>query len=156
MKMQKRLSLHDLERLRREARRLKKTSGVPLHTALDSIANRESFPNWSLLAKAAKATVVLQSASAKSRFTGLTDAEVAEVLADWFRAHHTEAVDESPYDSAEGGYLWPTLELGDIEPILAGEFPEASEEAVVLAAEELDSEGPWMDPEFMRKLNDEV
>lgn len=40
------------ERLRREAKSLARETGVPLHKALDTIAGRQGFANWSLLAKA--------------------------------------------------------------------------------------------------------
>lgn len=37
-------------RLKREAKSLARTGGIPLHDALDRIAAREGFPRWSLLA----------------------------------------------------------------------------------------------------------
>lgn len=45
-------TLAQRERLRREAKVLAREAGVPLHKALDTIAGRQGFANWSLLAKA--------------------------------------------------------------------------------------------------------
>lgn len=43
-------------RLKRQARILSRTKGIPLHEALDRIAAKEGFPRWSLLAAHMSAT----------------------------------------------------------------------------------------------------
>ncbi|MGN6538509.1 MAG: DNA helicase [Mesorhizobium sp.] len=54
-----------IHRLKQEARRLARETGVPLHRALDRIAVREGFSSWSLLA--AKASPSLPAAELFAR-----------------------------------------------------------------------------------------
>jgi hypothetical protein len=43
------LSANDIERLKREAKQTRKSSGIPLSQAQDAIAQRLEYKNWSLL-----------------------------------------------------------------------------------------------------------
>lgn len=43
------LSAHDIDRLKREAKQVRKSSGIPLSKAQDALAQRLGYQNWSLL-----------------------------------------------------------------------------------------------------------
>lgn len=45
------LSANEIDRLRREAKQIKKSSGMQLSKALDILAQRQGYANWSLLHK---------------------------------------------------------------------------------------------------------
>lgn len=49
MQEKKTLSAHDVERLRREAKQLRKASDIPLWKAQDALAQRHGYANWSML-----------------------------------------------------------------------------------------------------------
>lgn len=69
-------------------------------------------------------------------------------MADWFVRNHSSAVDHSPYDGREGGYLWPTVEVLDV---LQHQFPEMSEKDIDEVAEVLDSQGAWIESKRLRE-----
>lgn len=49
-----RLTASAVERMKRDAKKLRKAEGIAHHEALDRIAAERGFRNWSLLAKAAE------------------------------------------------------------------------------------------------------
>ena len=61
-------SASKLARLRRDAKRLARQEGIPLHTAQQRLAVASGFANWSLMAKAVKGVVD----SAKERTSAAT------------------------------------------------------------------------------------
>lgn len=74
-------------------------------------------------------------------------------MADWFVRNHSSAVDHSPYDSREGGYLWPTVEVLDL---LQHQFPEMPEKDIDEVAEALDAQGPWIESKWVRQTDEEA
>ena len=138
----------NIQSLKRAAKAHSKANGCPHSEALDHVASEQGFKNWSLLMKAAAAAPVpSQPAPPPS----------AEEMVDWFKENHTRAVEESPWDSAEGGYLWPTVdEFGGINDILRDNFPSALEDDIDEAVANLDEDGPWMDPHFMKLQSEEA
>lgn len=74
-------------------------------------------------------------------------------MADWFVRNHSSAVDHSPYDGREGGYLWPTVEVLDV---LQHQFDEMPEKDVDDVAEALDSQGAWIESKWLRDIADEA
>ncbi|CAA2141036.1 hypothetical protein [Hyphomicrobium sp. ghe19] len=57
----------------------------------------------------------------------------------WFVSIYDRAVDRSPSDGGE--YAYPLI---DIEDVLIGQFPTASDRVIAKAVEELEEEGPWV------------
>ena len=78
----------------------------------------------------------------------------ADEMVAWFRSEHGSAIETSPYDSQEGGYLYPTED--DINGVLQDQFPKASQAAIDEATLELDGEGPWLTREFTNALDQDL
>jgi len=137
----------ELRGLKREAKALKRAQGITHSKALDCVAKDRGYPNWSLLMKHSAPTAAQSAAE-------VVDAVDVETLIEWFAGRHERAVEVSPFESAEGGYLWPTIDDSDLSTYLAEEFPEAEEHVLEAASLRLSLEGPWMDPKFMDRLNE--
>ena len=69
----------------------------------------------------------------------------------WFGRHHESAIERSPYETKEGGYIYPTMDgANDIHDVLCGAFDEVDEEHLFRLAEIMDENGgPWLTSEFM-------
>ena len=142
-------SPQQLDSLRRAAKVSARARGIPHSRALDEIAAQHGYRNWSLLARAANR--VSKNAVPISARPSVDD------MVEWFQSNHTLAVEESPWDSSEGGYLYPTLDgAPDIAEILSDQFPNAGEADVEQAANQLDDGEPWLAPNFMRLLNEDA
>ena len=138
----------NIESLKRAAKAHKKARGCSHAEALDFIAAQHGYKNWSRLAKAAAGQVDAPVPAPPTRGRAS-----AEVMADWFRANHTPAIEESPWDSAEGGYLWPLVDEDfGVNDILREQFPDASDDAIDEAIAALDDEGPWIHPDFAARM----
>lgn len=74
-------------------------------------------------------------------------------MTDWFVRNHSSALDHSPYDGREGGYLWPTIEVLDV---LQHQFPEMTEKDIDEVAEVLDSQGAWIESKWVRQTEEEA
>ena len=78
-------------------------------------------------------------------------------IKNWFVSRHTPAVDRSPWNGREGGYVYPTYEgADDIHVVLCEAFPSLDEDRLFEIAEELDEGGPWITDAFLRILDDEA
>jgi len=75
--------------------------------------------------------------------------EVADAIS-WFEENHTPAVDCSPYDGREGGYLYPLVDVSDVINDNFGDLPEEDIEGIVLAIESYDD--AWVDGDFLNSL----
>lgn len=73
-------------------------------------------------------------------------------MVEWFSTNHERAVECSPHDSEEGGYLWPTAEVSEV---LEEQFPSASPDLIEAAMLELDDDGPWITQEFTQALEED-
>lgn len=130
-----RFSPFQLEQLKKQAKRIVRQEGLKHTQALDQIARGHGFGNWSQLAK------------------GVPDLPPTKrAMRKWFEANHTAAVNVSPYDSAEGGYLYPLVE---IEDALSSQFPDADSSEIEELAIELDAEGPFVEPKFLTALDED-
>lgn len=130
--------------LKRAAKALAKLAGIAHSAALDQIAVQNGYKNWSVLMKNATGA------------SALPPPPPVDEMVDWFRANHTAAIEESPYATSEGGYLWPLVdEMMGVQEILRDQFPSAHEADIEKADAELQDEGPWIDPGFMKLQNDE-
>jgi hypothetical protein len=141
----------DLKKLKRAAKAHSRATGCTHAQALDHIAVKHGYRNWSQLAKAAAAVPKPTARPATSGPPTVDD------MVEWFRGHHTLAVESSPWDSAEGGYLWPLVDETDgVRSILEEEFPGANPLDIIEAEQILDGEGPWIDPEWEALEDDEA
>jgi len=130
-----RFSPLQLEQLKKQAKRIAKEKGLRHNQTLDLIAKKHGFGNWSQMAKGAADLPPTKRAMRK-----------------WFIANHTAAVNVSPYDGKEGGYLYPTI---GIEDALAAEFPDADSSIIEELGMELDGDGPFVDPKFLKALDED-
>lgn len=72
---------------------------------------------------------------------GLEFDDRIEVMAEWFRENFEDPAQETPYESAEGGYQYIWGGPYDAREELVDAFPEAAEEEVQAAVEEVQSDG---------------
>lgn len=75
--------------------------------------------------------------------------EVIDAIS-WFEENHTPAVDCSPYDGREGGYLYPLVDVSDVINDNFGDLPEVDIEGIVLAIESYDH--AWVGGDFLNSL----
>lgn len=80
----------------------------------------------------------------------------SEVLAaiKWFLENHERAVERTPYESREGGYLYPLVDVFDVISNTFLKLPEEDIDAVVEAIESYDD--AWVDADFFRELDSEA
>lgn len=134
-----------IDTLKRAAKSLAKSSGITHSAALDQIAVQNGYQNWSVLMK--------NVAGSKPASPPPT----VDEMVDWFRANHTPAIEESPYATSEGGYLWPLVdEFTGVQEILRDQFPSAKDSDIEKADDQLQDHGPWIDPGFMKLQNAEA
>jgi hypothetical protein len=73
--------------------------------------------------------------------------EQLEVMESWFRAHYEDPAERTPYESAEGGYIWVGGGPYDPHEVLYGEFSgQVAEDAIEELAKKLTSEMPEWAP----------
>ena len=73
---------------------------------------------------------------------------------EWFLENHERAVERTPYESREGGYLYPLVDVYDVISNTFLELPEEDIDAVVEAIEHYDD--AWVDADFFRELDSEA
>lgn len=80
----------------------------------------------------------------------------SEVLAaiNWFLANHERAVERSPYESREGGYQYPLVDVYDVISSTFSELPEEDVDAIVKAIERFDD--AWIEGDFLDQLDEEA
>jgi hypothetical protein len=64
-----------------------------------------------------------------------------QVLVDWFHEHYEDPAQRTPYESAEGGYIWIWGGPYDARGVLEGEFNEVPEDILEAAVDEIESDG---------------
>lgn len=143
-----------IDSFRRAAKAVAKARGIAHSAALDEIAAKFGHKNWSTFARGVNRGAT--SSQPPSSSIPIAQPSVEEIV-EWFRAHHTLAVEESPWDGAEGAYQYPVIEdVAQIQDILRDQYPGVAEADIVEAAAELDDGEPWLDPEFVRGLREDA
>lgn len=71
----------------------------------------------------------------------------------WFQENHELAVNCSPYESREGGYLYPLVDVSDVINDNFGDLPEEDIEGIVQAIESYDD--AWVDRDFLNSFSEE-
>lgn len=64
-----------------------------------------------------------------------------EIMVDWFGENFEDPAQQTPYESAEGGYIYIWGGPYDAREEIEDAFPEATEEEIVAAVEEVQSDG---------------
>lgn len=72
----------------------------------------------------------------------------------WFEENHERAVMRTPYDSREGGYLYPLVDVLDAVGNNFPDLPDNELTQVVEAIEALDD--AWVDADFFKALEEEA
>lgn len=72
---------------------------------------------------------------------GFDEDEAVEAMVEWFHANFEDPAQETPYESAEGGYIYIWGGPYDAQEELVDAFPEADEAAIERAVEEIQSDG---------------
>jgi hypothetical protein len=138
-----------LVELKRASKQYSIIYGHITHTqALDKISTFLAYKNWALLHKDVEkssdaAVRIHKSMHAHSALKMLlmTKAEAFELMRNWVSQKFTPLVEFSPYETREGGYLYPSIELDDV---LGSEFGGSlPDEWIIQAAFELEEDGPW-------------
>ncbi|MEV5032101.1 hypothetical protein MRBLMC3_001295 [Sphingobium sp. LMC3-1-1.1] len=83
----------------------------------------------------------LQPTSDAPSLDGLSRAERVQVMVDWFHENFEDPAMETPFESAEGGYQYIWGGPYDAMDELYTEFPDAAEDEIAEAADEVQSEG---------------
>lgn len=69
-----------------------------------------------------------------SSFRRLKKAEKIEVMVEWFHGHFEDPAERTPYESAEGGYVWIWGGPYEAHEEIGDEFAEVADDATILAA----------------------
>jgi hypothetical protein len=125
--------------------------GWPSNAVLDEVEIAQRLRKC--FAKASDRDVAVAAAALASERPLDPRAVDVDDLVRWFGAQHSRAVDESPWDGREGGYLYPTLDEDGIGEILLDAFPLAPPEVIAAAAVEIAMQDEWLDPEFRGGLD---
>jgi len=83
----------------------------------------------------------LKPTSTPPSVEGLDEDEAVEAMVEWFRDNFEDPAEETPYEGAEGGYIYIWGGPYDAREELEDAFPEADEEAIRLAVDEVQSGG---------------
>lgn len=83
----------------------------------------------------------LKPTSAPPSVEGLDEDEAVEAMVEWFHKNFEDPAQETPYESAEGGYLYIWGGPYDAREELGDAFPEADEAAIERAIDEIQSDG---------------
>lgn len=126
-------SAREIEEMKKRAKRLAKQQGLSHSQALDAVARGLGFGNWSQLGKGAPKMPPTKRAMLK-----------------WFAANHRAAVNISPWDGREGGYLYPTVEVCDE---LENQFPDADPDVLEALSVDLETDGPFVSEKFLASLD---
>jgi hypothetical protein len=76
----------------------------------------------------------LSAGLSKSRFKRLNKAERIEVMVEWFHAHFEDPAERTPYESAEGGYIWIWGGPYDAHSVIGDEFSDVADDDLIEAA----------------------
>lgn len=117
-------SVHQLEQLKKQGKELAKEKGLPHSLALDQLAKKQGFGNWSQLAKGAPKKPPTKRAMRR-----------------WFQANHVPAVDVSSDNGDRGEYTSQPL---DILEVLKSNFPDAYPLHLDQVVTELKAMGPYV------------
>lgn len=128
-----RFSAHEIDRLKKQAKQISKERNLSHSHALDLIAKEHGYGNWSQFGKGSPEKPPTKRAMRK-----------------WFDANHASAVECSPYDGREGGYLYPTV---DVWEALENAFPDADPDQLDKLARELDAEDVYVASSFIADIN---
>ncbi|WP_363755474.1 hypothetical protein [Sphingobium sp. LSP13-1-1.1] len=74
---------------------------------------------------------------------GLEEDEAVEAMVDWFAANYEDPAQSTPYDSSEGGYQYIWGGPYDAEEEIWGAFPDADEEWIARAVDEVQNDGTF-------------
>lgn len=72
---------------------------------------------------------------------GLEEDEILEAMIGWFHENFEDPARETPYETAEGGYQYIWGGPYDAEEEISGAFPDAPEELIARAVEDVTSDG---------------